>query len=173
MGVLFPCPHTFVVYQEQTCSLNIKIQKTGNNLQLVLRPLSWWWLWPVLFLWRQNNTQWERSTGSVFLQTTAVIFLLIVKCGAAFCFSCDCWLTTGFRYHSRERSEEQMLLVHRCAGWEGRRWSYLSCLAFCSRDLLSPITDMAWKIKTLLLVFIHFHSNMSGITTQRKSYRYI
>lgn len=56
------CQHSFdhAVDHKQMRSFNINnslIDKTVKNLQLILRPLSWWWLWPILFLWKQNTVR--------------------------------------------------------------------------------------------------------------------
>lgn len=44
-------------------------------------------------------------------------------------------------------------------GQESQQPSHLSCLAFCSRDLLSPITDMAWKKKYILISMYVFNED--------------
>lgn len=52
-------------YQKQICGLKLIDNKSHRwmrvkNLRLVLRPLSWWWLWPTLFLWKQKKWQSEQ-----------------------------------------------------------------------------------------------------------------
>lgn len=52
------CQHSFDHKQIRSFNINNSlIDKTVKNLQLILRPLSWWWLWPTLFLWKQNTVR--------------------------------------------------------------------------------------------------------------------
>lgn len=79
----------------------------------------------------------------------------------------DGCITTTLVYSKRNKE-----LLDICPHVKGQQHgSHLSCLAFCSRDLLSPITDMAWNKKIRLCRF-HPVSNMKtnyNLTAERKS----
>lgn len=80
----------------------------------------------------------------------------------------DGCITTRLVYSKRNKE-----LLDICPHVKGQQHgSHLSCLAFCSRDLLSPITDMAWNKKIRLWCRFHPVSNMKtnyNLTAERKS----
>lgn len=61
----------------------------------------------------------------------------------------DGCITTGLVYSKRNKEPLDI-----CPHVKGQQHgTHLSCLAFCSRDLLSPITDMAWNKKNIVMLF--------------------